>query len=64
MTAYMAGGLWNWSPKSVNDIYAFPLDAWPTLRYNEGMEDMMHPVPRMGKLLRVARRAMKKERGE
>jgi len=31
---------------------------------DEGMEDTMHPVPRMGKLLRVARKAMKKERGE
>ena len=31
---------------------------------DEGMEDMMHPVPRMGKLLLVARKAMKKERGE
>jgi len=29
-----------------------------------GMEEDEHPIPRMGKLLRVARKAMKKERGE
>tara|TARA_R110000824_G_scaffold241029_2_gene429746 strand:- start:16 stop:345 length:330 start_codon:yes stop_codon:yes gene_type:complete len=30
----------------------------------DGMEESEHPIPRMGKLLRVARKAMKKERGE
>jgi len=30
----------------------------------DGVEEDEHPMPRMGKLLRVARKAMKKERGE
>ena len=30
----------------------------------DGMEEDSHPIPRMGKLLRVARKAMKKEKGE
>lgn len=30
----------------------------------DDMEEGSHPLPRMGKLLRVARKAMKKERGE
>ena len=30
----------------------------------DGMEEDEHPLPRMGKLLRVARKAMKRERGE
>lgn len=30
----------------------------------DGREEDSHPIPRMGKLLRVARKAMKKEKGE
>ena len=31
---------------------------------NDDMEEDTHPIPRMGKLIRVARKAMKKEKGE
>jgi len=34
----------NWSPKSVNDIYAFPLDLWIGSWYNGGMEDMIQTL--------------------
>ena len=44
MTAYMAARSRNWSPKSVNDIYAFPLDLWAGSWYTRGMKDMIQTV--------------------